>query len=320
MGSAADGGLSPSKLQSMEAAVRTGPFTKIGSVLIARNGKLVYEAYFDGDANTRRDTRSATKSITDVLVGIAIHDKKLSGVDARVLSLLPERAGKLQNPDPRKAVITVEADLHLVAPGGGPAAGPAAPATRRCAAASRTRRGSPPSRRRRTRRVRTRCGTGGTSARRSTRRPRRGDATLRRRRQRRRDRRSSASVTAPGWARRRRRVVDRLGVALATSPASWCQRVRSARRVFSSASRAARSASACWRWVISASAAWALATASVVSSTGAPAVARRGASSRSGRVWRCRGCRPAPARPTPAGHRRRRSGAAWSAASGWSSS
>ena len=113
MGSAADGGLSPSKLQSMEAAVRTGAFTKIGSVLIARNGKLVYEAYFDGDANTRRDTRSATKSITDVLVGIAIHDKKLSGVDARVLSLLPERAGKLQNPDPRKAVITVEDFLTM---------------------------------------------------------------------------------------------------------------------------------------------------------------------------------------------------------------
>lgn len=113
MGSAADGGLSPSKLQSMEAAVRTGAFTKIGSVLIARNGKLVYEAYFDGDANTRRDTRSATKSITDVLVGIAIHDKKLSGVDARVLSLLPERAGKLQNPDPRKAAITVEDFLTM---------------------------------------------------------------------------------------------------------------------------------------------------------------------------------------------------------------
>jgi CubicO group peptidase (beta-lactamase class C family) len=113
LGSAAENGLSSSKLQQMEAAVRSGSFTKIGSVLIARNGKLVYEGYFDGDANTRRDTRSATKSITDVLVGIAIHDKKLSGVDTRVLSLLPERARKMQNPDPRKSAITVEDFLTM---------------------------------------------------------------------------------------------------------------------------------------------------------------------------------------------------------------
>src|SRR5882762_4451113 len=116
LGSAGDSGISPSKLQSMEAAIRSGAFTKIGSVLIARYGKLVYEGYFEGDANTRRDTRSATKSITDVLVGIAIRDKKLSGVDARVLSLLPERARKLQNPDPRKTAITLEDLLTMSSP------------------------------------------------------------------------------------------------------------------------------------------------------------------------------------------------------------
>src|SRR6266851_3786345 len=116
LGSAADSGISSSKLQSMEAAVRSGGFTKIGSVLIARYGKLVYEGYFDGDANTRLDTRSATKSITDVLVGIAIREKKVSGVDARLLSLLPERARNLQNPDPRKAAITVEDFLTMSSP------------------------------------------------------------------------------------------------------------------------------------------------------------------------------------------------------------
>ena len=55
----------------MESSIRSGDFKKIGSVLIARHGKPIYEAYFDGDASTLRDTRSATKSITDVLVGIA---------------------------------------------------------------------------------------------------------------------------------------------------------------------------------------------------------------------------------------------------------
>ena len=106
-------GLSSAKLRSMEAAIRSGELKKIGSVVIARHGKLVYESYFDGDTNTLRDTRSATKSITDILVGIAIDEKKLSGVDARILALLPERARKLQNPDPRKEKITVEDFLTM---------------------------------------------------------------------------------------------------------------------------------------------------------------------------------------------------------------
>src|SRR5437660_1676261 len=95
-------GLSAEPLAAMEKAIRAGEFKKIGSILIARHGKLAYEAYFDGDAATLRDTRSATKSITDILVGIAIGEKKLSGVDARVLSYLPERARKMENRDPRK--------------------------------------------------------------------------------------------------------------------------------------------------------------------------------------------------------------------------
>lgn len=109
-------GLSTKSLTDMESAIRTGEFKKIGSVLIARHGKLVYESYFDGDASTLRDTRSATKSITDALVGIAISEKKLSGMDARVLALLPEHAHKLQNPDPRKNKITVEDFLTMSSP------------------------------------------------------------------------------------------------------------------------------------------------------------------------------------------------------------
>jgi CubicO group peptidase (beta-lactamase class C family) len=109
-------GLSNKPLAEMEGAIRAGEFKNIGSVLIARHGKLVYESYFDGDASTLRDTRSATKSITDSLVGIAIGEKKLSGVDARVLALLPEYARKLQNPDPRKDKITVEDFLTMSSP------------------------------------------------------------------------------------------------------------------------------------------------------------------------------------------------------------
>jgi len=118
--SPAESGLSDARLRSLDAAVRSGEFKKIGSVLIARNGKLVYEGYFDGngdgDAATLRNTRSATKSIADVLIGIAIDEHKLSGVDARIMALLPERARRMQNPDPRKSAITVEDFLTMSSP------------------------------------------------------------------------------------------------------------------------------------------------------------------------------------------------------------
>ena len=114
--SAVQSGLSDARLRALDAAIRSGEFKKIGSVLIARHGRLAYEGYFDGDASTRRDTRSATKSITDALIGIAIDEHKLSGVDAKVLALLPERARRMQNPDPRKAAITVEDFLTMSSP------------------------------------------------------------------------------------------------------------------------------------------------------------------------------------------------------------
>ena len=109
-------GLNSKLLRDMEAAIRAGEFKKIGSVLVAKNGNLAYETYFDGDASTLRDTRSATKTITGALVGMAIGEKKLSGVNARVLELLPEHAHRIQNPDPRKENITVEDMLTMSSP------------------------------------------------------------------------------------------------------------------------------------------------------------------------------------------------------------
>jgi CubicO group peptidase (beta-lactamase class C family) len=99
-------------LSRMEQAIRSGEFKKIGSVLIARRGKLVYENYFDGTgADALRDTRSATKTITGMLIGIAIDQHLLAGADTAVLSVLDKRPAK--NLDPRKARITVEDFLTM---------------------------------------------------------------------------------------------------------------------------------------------------------------------------------------------------------------
>jgi len=116
MGSLAESGIAADALGALSGDIRGGKYVKIGSVLVARHGRLVYEEYFDGGIESLRDTRSATKSITGLLVGIAIDTHALSGVDARVLELLPERKAKLQNPDPRKERITVEDLLTMSSP------------------------------------------------------------------------------------------------------------------------------------------------------------------------------------------------------------
>lgn len=111
--SASSAGLYTERLQAMETATRGGEYKKIGSVLVARHGKLVYENYFDGsDATALRDTRSATKSVTDILVGIAIDKGFLSGVTAPILPFFPDKQ-PVQNPDPRKAKITIEDFLTM---------------------------------------------------------------------------------------------------------------------------------------------------------------------------------------------------------------
>jgi CubicO group peptidase (beta-lactamase class C family) len=99
--------LSAERLQAMETAIRSGEFQKITSVLVARHGKLAYEVYFNGfDADNLMDTRSATKTITSMLIGIAVDKKLLSGVDFRVWPMFADKAP--QHRDPRKDQITVE--------------------------------------------------------------------------------------------------------------------------------------------------------------------------------------------------------------------
>ena len=96
------------RFEPVDKSIRAGDYKQVTSVLVARDGKLVYEAYFDeGGAQARRNTRSATKTVAGMLVGIAIADGKLSGPQAPIMPLLRDKL-PLQNPDPRKDAITVE--------------------------------------------------------------------------------------------------------------------------------------------------------------------------------------------------------------------
>ncbi|MBP7371028.1 MAG: beta-lactamase family protein, partial [Arenimonas sp.] len=94
-------------LEAITSSVTSGEFKKITSVIVSRDGKIVYEHYFNGDAQTRRNTRSATKTIAGILTGMAIADGKLPGTDAKILAYLKQHL-PLQNPNSRKNQITVE--------------------------------------------------------------------------------------------------------------------------------------------------------------------------------------------------------------------
>jgi CubicO group peptidase (beta-lactamase class C family) len=100
-------------LTKMDTEIHNGEFKQITSIIISRNGKTIFEKYYDlGGAEALRNTRSATKTITGILVGLAIEQHALSGVNAKITNFFPE-ARPLANDDPRKRQITVEDFLTM---------------------------------------------------------------------------------------------------------------------------------------------------------------------------------------------------------------
>ena len=63
----------------------------ITSVVVSRAGEIVREEYVAGAADTLRDTRSCTKTVLGMLLGIAIEQRLVTGVDIPVLDLLGGR-------------------------------------------------------------------------------------------------------------------------------------------------------------------------------------------------------------------------------------
>jgi CubicO group peptidase (beta-lactamase class C family) len=76
----------------------------VHAVVVVRHGKLVFEQYFSGyddpwgapegkfdfDATTKHDMRSVSKSVSSLLVGIAIDRKLIAGANEPVVKFFPE--------------------------------------------------------------------------------------------------------------------------------------------------------------------------------------------------------------------------------------
>lgn len=106
-------GMDTGRLKAMEAAIADRRL-RVDSVLIIRHGAVVWETTFGSQqAGTLREMFSVTKSFTSALVGLAIDQGKLSGVDQRVVELLPER--EFENASEEKNEMTVEDLLTMTA-------------------------------------------------------------------------------------------------------------------------------------------------------------------------------------------------------------
>lgn len=78
------------KLSEMERLISKGSLPNTHSVLISKKGKVIYENYFDGyNANIPHDMKSASKSISSAVVGIAKDKSLFNNVEQSIFDFLP---------------------------------------------------------------------------------------------------------------------------------------------------------------------------------------------------------------------------------------
>ena len=89
-----------------QAFERAAGLPRLHSLLVARHGELVREEYFAGRGRgARANIKSASKSIISALVGIAIAEGHLEGLDQRVAPFFPSLI--TADADPRLHEITI---------------------------------------------------------------------------------------------------------------------------------------------------------------------------------------------------------------------
>jgi len=103
--------LDASRLRALVGRMERGTYGEMSSLLIVRHGRLVVERYFRGAGpDDPQPLQSVTKSVTSVLVGIAMDQGRIPRLDAPVADFLPNCAD-LVSADPRKGAIVLE---HLL--------------------------------------------------------------------------------------------------------------------------------------------------------------------------------------------------------------
>ncbi len=100
--------LDSSLLKKMDSTVKAGTYEKITSILIAKNGDVLFEKYYgSNDINSKHNTRSGTKTMATLLTGIAIKKGFINSEKDKIFDYLPQKL-PVENPNKRKATISIE--------------------------------------------------------------------------------------------------------------------------------------------------------------------------------------------------------------------
>ncbi|MBE9584417.1 serine hydrolase [Mucilaginibacter sp. JRF] len=98
-------------LENMSAAISRNEYPGIHSISVLVADSLIYEQYFNEfSPDSLHDSRSSFKSITALLLGIAIDKGFIKSTDKKVYDFLPEYASLLIN-DPLRKQLTIQ---HLL--------------------------------------------------------------------------------------------------------------------------------------------------------------------------------------------------------------
>jgi CubicO group peptidase (beta-lactamase class C family) len=86
----AESGIDGAALETLSSELAREPHHDLKAIVIVRNGRLADERYFNGDSvDTLHDIRSATKSVTSLLMGIDVQKGLVHGVDDSIALYLP---------------------------------------------------------------------------------------------------------------------------------------------------------------------------------------------------------------------------------------
>lgn len=103
----ADQGIDPQQIAVMAEEIRNGDFDEIHSLVIIRNGYLVFEEYFENGHNIDYLHRlaSVTKSVISLIVGTAVQQDFIKSYNQPLYELFPDEADIFEDQPEKKKIL-----------------------------------------------------------------------------------------------------------------------------------------------------------------------------------------------------------------------
>ncbi len=99
-------------IERLDTAIEDATYKDINSVIVIRDGKLLLERYYNGaNRDTKHNPRSVGKTFAATVLGIAIEEGHIEGVDARLGDFYD--LDRFDNYSPKKGTVTLQQLLTM---------------------------------------------------------------------------------------------------------------------------------------------------------------------------------------------------------------